>query len=424
MLDRNHRFARAAAWLAAPAGLVVGACGGDGYTPLVPPQATGPSAAYGIWQPGPNDTCTPEIHNQYSVVGADGKLYPTWHPPIDPGTGCSFGHEHGRDPRGSRLYQQVGAIPFGLANEALDTWDPTGMRHEDHVGHKIEWENDVPMRIQGPGGTLLNITCDVLTKLHQGTHSKDAFTNNLHELVYHIRCNDGTELHVTLLTAIGTPGEFQRSCDPDGPAIEVGPATPVNSPDGGGRRLIPDRTCIDQYVLVAPGLQSQFGNGIHESWQTSNGLRREGGGGLAFFNPYFQVFAPSRFYDPALPNTLGRTLDTCYEVEANGDRAQGGLCAQSTANGQLQGLTFDDPRSAFNGARRVVDLNSTIITNQDGPEIWYTDPFGGHGRTDPFPGSVRQFIAKINNDYGFGVSGPGLGQDRNYGTGTGVHAPN
>ena len=41
---------------------------------------------------------------------------------------------------------------------------------------------------------LFEIRCDVLTKLHQGTHSKDAFTNNLHELAYHIRCTDGTEL--------------------------------------------------------------------------------------------------------------------------------------------------------------------------------------------------------------------------------------
>ena len=44
---------------------------------------------------------------------------------------------------------------------------------------------------------LFEIRCDVLTKLHQGTHSKDAFTNNLHELAYHIRCTDGTELHIT-----------------------------------------------------------------------------------------------------------------------------------------------------------------------------------------------------------------------------------
>jgi len=35
----------------------------------------------------------------------------------------------------------------------------------------------------GVAGSVLEVRCDVLTKLHQGTHSKDAFTNNLHELV-------------------------------------------------------------------------------------------------------------------------------------------------------------------------------------------------------------------------------------------------
>ena len=33
----------------------------------------------------------------------------------------------------------VGAIPFAYANEQLVTWDPANQRHEDHVGHKVEW---------------------------------------------------------------------------------------------------------------------------------------------------------------------------------------------------------------------------------------------------------------------------------------------
>ena len=68
-------------------------------TRSIPANAT-PSRAFGIWNPGPNDTCTKEQHDAYSVVGPDGKLYPTWHPPTGPG-GCTFGHEHGRDPHGS-----------------------------------------------------------------------------------------------------------------------------------------------------------------------------------------------------------------------------------------------------------------------------------------------------------------------------------
>src|SRR5688500_497553 len=152
--------------------------------------ASGPSRAFGLWTPGPNDTCTKEQHDAFSVVGPDGKLYPTWHPPVDPTSGCSFGHEHGRDPRGSDLYQIVGDMPLGVANEALETWDPANPRREDHVGHKIDWENDVRMQVKtAVASAILEVTCDILVKLHQGTHSKDAFTNNLHEMVYHVRCN-------------------------------------------------------------------------------------------------------------------------------------------------------------------------------------------------------------------------------------------
>ncbi|MGL4231150.1 MAG: hypothetical protein ACRCWJ_07255, partial [Casimicrobium sp.] len=39
-------------------------------------------------QPG---ECSREIHARYWTYGPDGKVYPAWHPPVDPVTGCSFG---------------------------------------------------------------------------------------------------------------------------------------------------------------------------------------------------------------------------------------------------------------------------------------------------------------------------------------------
>ncbi len=190
---------------------------------------------------------------------------------------------------------------------------------------------------------LFDVRCDVLTKLHQGTHSKDAFTNNLHELVYHIRCTDGTEMHITILSAIGTPGQFTRTCD--GVTVVVGPASPLNSPDGGGQRVIADRTCVDRDILVPAGQFSNFGT-LHESWQTSNSIRSENGHTLAHFNPYFNVSRPSRFYDPALTGLVGRPIDVCYEVTPAGNAARGGSCARSTNNGTILGITFDDPQVA------------------------------------------------------------------------------
>jgi hypothetical protein len=397
--------------------------GCDGRGTVAPEDAVGESRAYNIWQPGPDDTCTPEIHNGYSVVGPDGLLYPTWHPPVDPATGCTFGHEHGRDPSGSDLYDEVGAIPFGYANEVLDSYDPTTPRHEDHVGHKIEWENDVEMRFgDDVTASLFTVRCDVLVKMHQGTHSKDAFTNNLHELAYHIRCSDGTEIHATVITTIGTPGEFVSSCDRDRHVV-VGPAVPATSPEGGGRRAIPDRTCVEEHILVGDGERSNIGAGLRESWEISQSLRTEGGRRLASFNPYFQVLLPSRYYDPAQPDGVGRVIDLCYEVEPNGDRAHADECDESTAEYTITDMQYDDPRSLFNGVRRFVDINSNIIANEDGPSTWYTDPFGRNARPERFPGSIRQFIARINNDRGIGMSGPAIGRDRDY-SGSGTHSPN
>jgi hypothetical protein len=404
----------------AAAGLVV-ACGSENAGgPHDPPANAPPSVAYVTWNPGPGDTCPIAVHNRYSTVGPDGKLYPTWHPPVDPETGCTFGHEHGRDPRGSDLYASVGDIPFGYANEQLDTWDPSGMRHEDHVGHKVEWENDVSMHIDGIADQVLNIKCDILTKLHQGTHSKDAFTNNLHELVYHIKCTDGTEMHVTTMNPIGQPGGFTRTCD--GARIDVGTPNPANSPSGGGQRVIPDRICVDRFVLVSNGQNTSFSNGIHESWQTNTSIRLENGKTVASFDPYYQVNMPSRFYDPGATNITGLTINTCFETEANGDRAHSSACSTATANGTLQSMLQTDPRSPFNGVSRFVDINGNRVDNSDGGETVYTDPFGKHGKSTPFPGSIRQFVSRTNNS-AVPFHGPRIGDGRNYG-GVGVHAPN
>jgi hypothetical protein len=363
------------------------------------------------------------------VVGPDGKAYPTWHPAVDPETGCTFGHEHGRDPRGSVLYAEVGDLPFGYANERLDASDLGLHRHEDHVGHKIEWENDVRMNVGGPGGSVLTVRCDVLTKLHQGTHSKDAFTNNLHELNYHIRCSDRTEIHVTMLTAIGKAGEFERSC---GGTVVVGPATPVNSPDGGGTRRIPDRSCLETRLLVAPGARSDYG-AMKETWQLHAEVRSaEGNRRLASFNPYFQVFRPSRFYDADAPDGVGRPVALCAAALPGDRRARGGDCesfltavgaAPAGASLALDALRFDDVRSPFNGVRRQVDVNNNTLRNGAGPRVWYTDPLGRNGRPTPFPGSIRQVLAAIDNDYGVNVQGPVIGGGRDYG-GPGTRAPN
>lgn len=407
----RHRAALVVALVASAA------CSGDQF---VDPGSAPQARAFGLWSPGQFDSCTKEQHDAYAVLGPDGKVYPTWHPPTGPG-GCSFGHEHGRDPSGSDLYGDTGGLPFGVANEMLAISDPANPRDEDHFGHKVEWENDIELEFRGAGSAIFTVVCDVLTKFHQGTHSKDAFTNNVHELVYHLRCDNGARLGITMLTAVGRPGEFVRSCDRE-VHVQAGAPTPANSPDGGGFRSIPDRACIEQHLLVPEGQNSNFG-ALHETWETSNLVRRADGHVLAHFNPYFQVRLPSRFHDPALAPTVGRPIDACYEVTATGERAAGGPCDRSTDEGQTPGVTFDDPRSEFNGADHFVDINANNIANARGPDVWYTDAYGRNGRPDPFPASIRQRISSVDNDIGVDVNGPTIGQNRSYG-GNGVRAPN
>lgn len=423
VFDRSRIRAAPPLCAAAVAGLAVWGCADS--TPSSPFGGTAPtgevSVAFSRWAPGPFDTCSQEIHNSYSTVGPDGKLYPTWHPPIDPATGCTFGHEHGADPRTSAIYEEIGDIPFGLANEMLDIYNPGMQRHEDHFGHKVEVDNDVPMTFRGPANAVFEARCHFLIKMHQGSHSKDAFTNNMHEISYHARCSDGTGVSMTFMTNIGDAGEFVDTCTGD--HVNAGTASPPNSPDGGGQRIIPTRACAESRILVEPGDRSNFSSALRESWQVSESLRTADNRTLVSINPYFNVSRPSRFFDPAQPNLTGRPIDLCYE-QMGTRRARGGDCEESTGEGTIPGITFDDPRSPFDGVHRDFDINSLRVRNENGPTTWYTDPLGLNARTGPFPGSIRQYIAAVDNTRGGAdMHGPRIGKEKNHGDFS-VHAPN
>jgi hypothetical protein len=388
-------------------------CGTD--DPVFPDLslATGDAVAFGVWSPGPSDTCSAEIHDQYAALGPDSLRYPTWHPPVDPATGCTFGHEHGRDPSGSDIYASVGPIPFGYANQHLEEGGFGAPRNEDHVGHKVEWENDMLMSIDDGGSAALAIECDVLVKLHQGTHSPDAFTNNMHEVVYHVRCSDGTGFSITVLSPIGTPGELVAGCNRDR-HIPAGTANPPISPDGGGKRAIPDAACVEERIVSPSDGRPRFDSALRESWEMSVSVRTASGRSLASINPYFQVMDPSRFYDGGAPAGLARPIDLCYQAGIQGEDRCEGLPTDP--------LSWDDPRSPFKGVRRFVDVNSNRINNAEGPSVWYTDALGRNGRTEPFPGSIRQWIAAYDNQ-NYDLHGPVIGRTRDY-DGPGVHAPN
>ena len=115
------------------------------------------------------------------------------------------------------------------------------------------------------------------------------------------------------MTAIGKPGEFVRTCD-HGVAIQAGAPTPANSPEGGGFRAIPDRFCVEQECWCRRARTRTSSRAARDLGDVEQHPARANGHTLVFFNPYFQVRQPSRYYDPAIAPVVGRPIDVCYEV--------------------------------------------------------------------------------------------------------------
>jgi hypothetical protein len=379
------------------------------------------------------------------VIGPDGKLYPTWHPPtaVDPATGqsCSFGHEHGDDPAGSDIYTWVTdfldakpaegrGIPFGYVSEALDTYASTRdnvTRHEDNVGHKVIVANDIKLVTASPRGYLRDgagavITCDVLMKVHQGTHSGDALINNAHELLYAVQCSDGTEVISSTLTRFGDANEFNRSCNNDLVATAGS-----NLPNGdGGSRLIPDRFCVDRDVLV-PGNQASSIWSLYEIWKSANDLTRADGTALASFDPAFGVRNPARAHAGGVNSSIFDLVDVPGSIDpADGGTTRGYPFDEVTEHEHDTGtqLAKGDPISPFDGAQRDFTLHTTRVTNAGGVTTWWTDPYGEGGVTAAAAGLVRQHVSSTDNSAWPDLEKRNFNLERDYGHANGVHAPN
>ena len=294
------------------------------------------SAAMGKWTPNTTyDTCTQAFHDSYFVIGPDGKKYPTWHPPTatDPATSktCSFGHEHGRDPRGSALWdtlrnhyafdangdgtidsteRDASGVPFGYASEQLRAYNSANSiananRDEDHYGYKIAWENGLTRtRTVNGQGQPFDLSCDALTMLHQETYSADAFASNLHEVVYAIDCSRGADaaifggkIIVTAMTTFGNPGEFTVfQGNATYSTVQFGIAQPPTSPAGGtelGRVIPTGSDNVFAAILVPVGQTSDFIAGLTETWYSALSLRRIDGTELVFVDPSFAVTSPA-----------------------------------------------------------------------------------------------------------------------------------
>ncbi len=381
------------------------------------------SRAYGLWSPALEGECPKSLHDQYWVYGPDGKVYPTWHPPTDtdPATGktCTYGHEHGDDPRGSKLETTV-SVPFGYVNELLSPNDPNWQRNEDHVGHKIFVGNDLPMTKDNK----VAAHCNTVVKLHQGTHSHDAFTNNLHEMFFDTKCDDGTELHWKNLQAFGKGGHMLNGCStkvftlfPENDETPSGTAMPdIKTQNNKGSRVVPDRTCADS--INNSDFQLWM---MSETWVTNlerSAKRVDGKTMRIALNPYFEVGNPARFFDPTAPNRLGRLIDLCY-----GPKALAGFKCDGLRQLAPSGLAYNDTRSPFNGADRNLRFAGVTIDNEGGPTKWYSDAFGENLQLEPDPIkgiTLEQFISGVENGKWTGSPNIPSKHDQH----PGIHAPN
>lgn len=408
-------------------------------TPTAPPKSV--AFIERNWKPTAIDTCTVALHESHSITGADGKLYPTWHGPtdIDPGTGktCTYGHEHGDDPATSDIYDWVTdfvdedtaksqGIPFGSVSEILDVYSSTRdkvMRHEDNVGHKIIVANNVKMIGASPREYVRDddnsiVTCDFLIKFHQGSHSGDAIINNAHELLYAAKCTDDTELISQTMTRFGNPNEFDRSCDQA--RVQTSGS---NLPDGfGGRRVIPDKFCVDRDALV-PGTQQSAIWALYESWESDNRIQTADGTTLARFDPWFGIRNPSRAHAGGILNSIINLVDTLWMVDpADGGTAKG--YPWNEVEDHSHHVEKTDPESPFDGAQRDYRLGSTTVDNPTGTSIWWSDPYGDNAVTGEWEGSVRQLVSTTSNTDWPALERSWVNLQMDYGKDNGVHAPN
>ena len=432
----------------------------DSFGRADPPSGTTFADSYA---PSRTGECSARTHDRYWVRARDGHVYRTWHPTADidveTGARCTFGHEHGDDPRTSALYTWAGGIPFGIANRIALLGGHH--RHEDHFGHKVVVQNDYEAALgNGPTDEPIIPTgfhCYWLSKVHQGTHSGDALGNNEHEYQNNIMCDDGamrhpeagrelnagpthhTEASVRTLTTWGRPAEF-KACD--GLVVTPVPGegrAPVAGSDT--NREIKCAVASSGWTYQDPPTQTVgptghvnfVGGGIDELWKPWMTVTTRAGQAIFTSSAYYVVRNPARVYNP-LPSAGGfiprrdvngdgtvdlwiPTLEVCLAFRAMGeDRAPcRGLPTFPASVPQTEWWTL--PESPFDGTIRIIHPKGTPLWNGTSRGYFCTDYTGQETGNDPTmdargfescpEGEMLQYVAPTVNLWdGFTTWGP------------------
>lgn len=327
--------------------------------------------------PRQSGECSEEVHNRYWVKDSDGVTHPTWHPPVDPVTGCRFAHEHGDDPRLSPNYAFSQGVPFGITHGAANGL----MRHEDHVGHKIVVQSNWglvdgnPQNGSQPASDAIRrtgISCDWLSKIHQGSWSRDALANNAHEYFLNLRCTDGVQIRLKQLVTFGPPELVTNICD--NPSVDQ--VNALSNPDRTSQAFpsgvastsgTPVTQALDGKREFACIKNMRWKDNLEELWK-SDGVIELPGGGFIQFSPYYVVLNPARYMDHrwsarGAADSYVSSIDLCFNDNAAFRGLPMGFCnsvpdtlAQLSSRNRQR-----DVRNTMNGTRRVIHPKNIIV---------------------------------------------------------------
>lgn len=201
-------------------------CASGTTTPLAQATNTPSANAAANTMPVAGQECPAWVHDRYVTTGPDGKIYPTWHPPVDAQYGCYFNHEHGSDPHAYVGFAASGMPAFGY------TVAQVGME-EPHNGFKVYVSNDD-----------LNGRAWMIT-LHQGTGSPRRALVQFHTLDWHISTTAGKPLvDIHMLADFGYASPNCRTNE----AIPRSATGRAFSEHDEPRRFIPTTDCVEQTV--------------------------------------------------------------------------------------------------------------------------------------------------------------------------------
>ena len=415
----------------------------DSFGTEAPPSSTEFADGY---EPAEGE-CSVATHDRYWVRAQDGRVYRTWHPAstVDVLTNepCTFGHEHGDDPRTSPLYEWAGGVPFGIANHAASVGNANHQRHEDHYGHKVVVQNDWQAVIGNPPDREeikpTGFHCYWLSKVHQGTHSGDALGNNEHEYQNNIMCDDGamrvepdfevntgpnhhTEASVKTLTVWGEPGEFKACAGLD---VTQHPGNGRASPDDSDTNR--EIKCAElssgwvykdrpQQITSETGHPDYSGSGIDELWKPWSTIEDRTGSRLFLSSAYYVVRNPARLYNPEGGLIPRRDMNGDGAVDAWIPTLD--FCLLNTDQNACKDLPefpadldqtdwWKHPLSPFNGTVRVIHPKRIGMYNKSDRVHFCTDYRGVESDVDPTldeagtprcpEGTIYQYIAATEN---------------------------